>query len=204
MKNKIFLILIILVIVVIIFRKYFNQMAIPFLKPIQEKTFKYFTWDEFDATAKMPEDKGKDIYVNSQGKQKLTGSGKKYMKAITVKMLDDARHIIEKEWNEVKPASERIVFEIESGVRTQHYNDSLNNSVKDSAHITGYASDIVFRGYSDEQHRVMLDALRRVGFDRFGLGGAVHVDNDPTKPKNTVWYYANNPVKTNPLTLNIA
>ena len=164
--------------------------------------FRYFKLSEFDATASYPIDAGKEIYQNAIGKNKLKDSGKNTMKLVVVKMLDDAREIIENEWNAKKTPAEKIVLTIESGVRTQHYNDSLPNSVKNSAHVTGYAVDLIFKGYTTEQQTVMLEALKRVGFNRFGMGvNTVHVDADPTKPKNAVWHYSGNTIKINPLKL---
>lgn len=200
-KRNIIILSIVFVLLVALFIARYNKMRIPILTSALNSGFRYFNYNEFDSTAKFPEDSGKSTY-NKDGKQKLTNSGKENMKKSFVKKLDDARHIVEEEWNKVKPASERIVFEIESGYRTQHFNDSLANSVSNSAHIQGHAADIVIGGYTTEQQKVILEALKRVGINRFGMARTtVHVDDDPSKNPNRVWYYFSDSIKIDPLKL---
>jgi uncharacterized protein YcbK (DUF882 family) len=85
-----------------------------------------------------------------------------------------------------------IPFIITSGYRSQVYNDSLAESVPNSAHTKGLACDIALR--SDEDRRKIVHALVAVGFSRFGLGNSyVHVDDDTSKPTPAVWTYKSTP-----------
>jgi len=80
-----------------------------------------------------------------------------------------------------------IPFVITSGYRCEKHNKEIGG-VSDSAHIKGLASDIKVKNSSDRY--VILDALRKVGFNRFGIGpDFIHVDCDDTKPQNVIWTY---------------
>lgn len=101
------------------------------------------------------------------------GSGSK-MQQSTLQMLDKARE------------AAGVPFHINSGFRTQTYNDKLKDSVKNSAHLTGHAADIAV---TDTTRKRILKALYAQGFRRFGIGSRyVHVDNDSTK-NQAVWGY---------------
>lgn len=151
------------------------------------KELKYFDYREFDSTAKFPEDNGKETWTAPDGRKKLTGSGKANIKTALLRRLEDARDIVEKEWNaKGKP---RIVFSINSGYRTPYYNATLSGAVPNSSHTLGMAADISVKNYSEEQVDMMLEALRRAGFQRFGLYNTfIHVDvDDANRPSPTVW-----------------
>ena len=177
-------------IVIYLFRKYgfMNKLT---------KRFKYFDLKEFDSRA-LASDLG-DKYTKN-GKLYLVDSGKDNMDMTFVKKLDNARNIIEKEWNKNNPDN-RIIFRINSGYRTQVYNDTLSGSVTNSSHITGLASDVSLSGYTDEQIKIILNALVRVGLNRFGMGKTyVHVDNDKSKTNPTVWNYGIGSISIDPFT----
>jgi len=85
-----------------------------------------------------------------------------------------------------------IPFKITSGYRTKEYNeDLLNRGYKaspDSAHMKGHAADISVGSGSDRW--IVINALIRSGFNRIGIAKTfVHVDDDPSKPKNVIWTY---------------
>jgi len=169
--------------------------ALPTMTALDKK-LKFFRMDEFDSPAQAT-DTGEKYFKN--GKQYLRGSGEVNMQMGFVKMLDKARKIIEDEWNANNPTQE-IIFRVNSGYRTQGYNDSLSGSVPNSSHITGHAADISLKNYTDEQIGVVFNALNRVGFRRFGLGKTyVHVDNDASK-NNAVWNYGAGSISIDPLT----
>lgn len=84
-----------------------------------------------------------------------------------------------------------VPFTITSGLRTPKQNDSLDSSVKDSAHLTGHAVDLVCEA-SDDRYK-MIVALLFYGFKRIGIYAAhIHADNDLTKPQGVIWYVAAN------------
>lgn len=146
--------------------------------PINDK-FKYFVMSEFDSPALMPYDKDQETYKKGV-RSYIKNSGKNNMDYNFVKMLDDAREIIEKEWNSNKPGN-RIVFAINSGYRTKHFNGTLDGAVPNSAHTKGHAADINVKGWSKDKKDMVLDALKRVGFERVGIYDTFfHADNDPT------------------------
>lgn len=80
-----------------------------------------------------------------------------------------------------------VPFIITCGLRTQEQNDALSESVKDSAHLTGHAVDLAC---SDSQTRyAIISSLLAAGLNRLGIYSAhIHVDDDPTKPPNVIWY----------------
>lgn len=81
-----------------------------------------------------------------------------------------------------------IPFVITSGYRTKFHNDSLPNSVPDSAHTKGYAVDIAIKG--SLQRYTILQALLRAGFSRIGIAKTfIHVDSDPDKSPQVIWTY---------------
>ena len=103
------------------------------------------------------------------------GSGANMQESF-VRKLDDARTLAD------------TPFSITSGYRTPAHNKKVGG-VANSSHVTGYAADIAVK--SNSARFKILNALHAVGFNRIGIGkGFIHVDNDPTKPQNTVWVYA--------------
>lgn len=115
---------------------------------------RYFTVREFDSRDEV-------------------GSGNN-MKASTLIMLDDARHIA------------GIPFKIVSGYRTLAHNTRIGGS-KTSSHMKGFAADIYYDQKKDALR--IIAALHQVGFRRMGLADTfIHVDNDPDKPE-AYWDY---------------
>lgn len=82
-------------------------------------------------------------------------------------------------------------IKINSGVRSQAHNDSLPDSVKDSAHVKGKAADV---GTPNSYLRfVVVDEALRSGIRRIGIGSNfVHLDNDTSLPQDVIWVYSKN------------
>jgi uncharacterized protein YcbK (DUF882 family) len=173
-------------------------------RAFENSNYKYFSYSEFDTPAVQGVDEVSNIY-SKNGKSYVKNSGLKEMNGSFLNMLDKARDIIEKEYNSLNPGN-RIVFKINSGYRSPQYNKWLDENTsyqvaKTSAHMTGQASDINTAGYTNEQIRVMLNALRRAGFKRFGLASNfIHVDNDSTKTQNISWNYGAGSINIDPFT----
>lgn len=80
-----------------------------------------------------------------------------------------------------------IPFVITSGYRTKAHNEKVGG-VADSAHTKGLAVDLRVRTSSERY--IMMEALKKAGFKRFGIGSTfIHVDIDSTKPQNVMWTY---------------
>jgi hypothetical protein len=78
-----------------------------------------------------------------------------------------------------------VKFIINSWCRCQTYNDSLPNSVPDSAHIKGKAVDISAK----LNKQIILKSLRKAGFKRIGIAkGFIHADISTNKPQGE-WTY---------------
>lgn len=92
-----------------------------------------------------------------------------------MRYLDAARQIAE------------IPFVINSAYRTVQYEKSKGRDGS-SSHTKGLAVDI--KCESSRHRFVILDALMRVGFHRFGFGeDFLHVDGDNDKDRNVIWDY---------------
>jgi len=82
-------------------------------------------------------------------------------------------------------------FIITSGVRCKKHQEGLEKqglSVEKSAHALGLAADI--KTTSSWDRYAVLDALKRAGFKRFGIGrNFIHVDMDKSKPQDVAWDY---------------
>ncbi len=91
-----------------------------------------------------------------------------------VALLDKARDIA------------RIPFKLTSGYRTPSEN-ALVGGVQDSSHETGLAADILVT--NSINGGIILLALAKVGFTRFGFynDGHIHVDMDLSKPNPCYW-----------------
>lgn len=80
-----------------------------------------------------------------------------------------------------------IPFVINSAYRTVDYEKSKGRDGT-SAHTKGLAVDIACEG--SRQRFIILDALRRAGFHRIGIGRAfLHVDGDESKDQRVIWDY---------------
>lgn len=80
-------------------------------------------------------------------------------------------------------------FRINSGYRSKQYQEELRKNprikaARNSPHVQGVAADISLRG---ENTNKIIDALRKVGFNRFGVGKSfLHVDaGDRVNPR--IW-----------------
>lgn len=77
-------------------------------------------------------------------------------------------------------------FILNSAYRCEKHNAKVGGS-KTSSHMKGYAVDI--RVTSSANRFKILNALLAVGFNRIGIYKTfIHVDVDPDKPANVVWY----------------
>lgn len=79
-----------------------------------------------------------------------------------------------------------VPFIFSSGFRTPSHNKEVEGG-EDSSHLTGWAADIQAK---NSRHRfLILKALLDAGFTRIGIySWGFHVDSDPSKPKNVIWY----------------
>ncbi|QDP68179.1 MAG: putative peptidase M15 [Prokaryotic dsDNA virus sp.] len=78
-------------------------------------------------------------------------------------------------------------FIINSGHRTREHNRRVGGKA-DSSHLDGFACDIACS--NSRQRAIILSSVIRAGFNRIGIGDTfIHVDNDPSKPKNVFWMY---------------
>jgi uncharacterized protein YcbK (DUF882 family) len=79
-----------------------------------------------------------------------------------------------------------IPFVIESASRCFKHNKAVGG-VDSSAHCSGEAVDIVVNS-SQARYKLLQALLPR--FRRIGIGKTfIHVDDDPTKPKEVCWLY---------------
>ena len=103
------------------------------------------------------------------------GCGENSIQESFLAMLDNARDI------------SGIAYKISSGTRCATHNKNIGG-VSDSAHISGYAADIVCK---DSRSRALIrSGLMEAGFTRLGVAKSfIHSDNDPNKPKGVVWVY---------------
>lgn len=102
-------------------------------------------------------------------------SGRSYMQRRFMDKLQRARSI------------SGVRFHISSGYRDETYNDTLPDSVPNSAHIYGLACDIWFDSMADRLKA--FDAFREVGINRIGVSKFfIHVDVDDSKPAG-IWGY---------------
>ena len=192
-KTSVFLILpIVLVLVAFyVYREYlFNNRYINKVILKKDMEFNFFTFDEMDSPTGSGD---KNLpYYRRFGKNYITNSGKENFNPDTLKMLDDARGIIENEFNKANP-NEKIVFVINSGYRSDSRNKEVGG-VTNSAHRNkgdgSKAVDIKWSNYNKDQKQAIREALERVGFTRFGIANSfIHVDNDLTLPNPAVWTY---------------
>ena len=82
-------------------------------------------------------------------------------------------------------------MKVNSGFRCPEHNAELVAQGKgsaDSAHLSGHAVDIAVHN-NPERYKFMY-AFMVAGFVRIGIGDTfLHVDDDETKPQNTIWVY---------------
>ena len=103
------------------------------------------------------------------------GSGHR-MQFDTVRLLDELRRIL------------GTPLRINSGVRTPGHNAEVAGSKDGSAHIDGWAADITCR--TSRERLRLLRAAMILGFNRIGIGTTfIHLDADPSKPKDVIWLY---------------
>jgi zinc D-Ala-D-Ala carboxypeptidase len=81
-----------------------------------------------------------------------------------------------------------IPFHLNSSWRSKAYNDSLENSSPNSAHLRGNAVDIACANSSDRYQ--IIDACMAAGFTRIGIANTfIHIDVDEDLPNNVIWTY---------------
>ena len=79
-------------------------------------------------------------------------------------------------------------FIINSGFRKKEQNDKLENSVEDSAHLSGYAVDI--KCDTSAKRFAIIESGLRNGVTRFGVGSSyIHLDIAKDKPQKVIWLY---------------
>jgi len=80
-----------------------------------------------------------------------------------------------------------VPFRINSGYRTRDHNSEVGGKAA-SAHTRGFAADI-FALTSRDKFAIITTALVH-GINRIGIGSTfVHLDADPSLPKNVIWTY---------------
>ena len=107
----------------------------------------------------------------------MPGSGKEFMDIRLIMILDNMRH------------RSQLPYKINSGYRSQEYNDTLKNSSKNSSHIKGKAVDI---SAPDSKTRYsIIEAALHFGIQRIGIGASfIHIDiDDKDKPAEVCWIY---------------
>lgn len=156
----------------------------------------YYQLDEMDKTKD-----GKDFYKNDdpndidgnyartfKNLQPFLGNGVKYKyfsesEVKRWKLKPDLWVLLDKMRGECG-----FPFNITSGLRTKDENDSLKDSVSDSAHLSGLAVDIACKG-SSERFKMVQVAFAN-GITRIGIGKTfVHMDIDKSKVGNVMWHY---------------
>jgi len=81
-----------------------------------------------------------------------------------------------------------VPFKINSGYRTQHYNDKVLGARVGSSHKKGLAVDIHCVGSRDRYN--IINALLSVGINRIGIAKTfIHCDVDKDKDQNVIWIY---------------
>ena len=107
----------------------------------------------------------------------MPGSGKEFIDIRLILILDNMRH------------RSQLPYKINSGYRSQEYNDTLKNSSKNSSHIKGKAVDI---SAPDSKTRYsIIEAALHFGIQRIGIGSSfIHIDiDDKDKPAEVCWIY---------------
>lgn len=169
------------IIILVVITYYFinNNTMTRVVSKITEQGLKYFKFEEFDSPAVQ----GIDTNVYTKGtRQFVKDSGLQSMDKDFIKRLDNARDEVETVWNKYNP-TRKIVFLINSALRTPHYNvwlaENTNYQVAtNSPHKLGKAVDISVSAYDPEQREVIIRALRNQGFERFGIANTfIHVDS---------------------------
>jgi len=156
----------------------------------KDMQFKYFTYDEFDSSASVQDiASGVSTYRRS-GKQYITDSGKNNMDGDVIRMFDEARDIVEKEYNSI--GGNQIYFKVNSGYRTDSRNvevgGKLNSAHRNKEGSKSKAGDISYSSYSQTERNIIEEALRRVGFTRIGKYSTfIHADNDLSLPNPANW-----------------
>lgn len=84
-------------------------------------------------------------------------------------------------------------FKITSGYRTKEHNIKVGGE-KDSAHLEGYAADIVINS-SSARFKIINEAIK-LGFNRIGIGDTfIHLDISPMSIKDVIWTYPSGTVR---------
>lgn len=80
-----------------------------------------------------------------------------------------------------------IPFVLNSAYRSVEW-EKKHSRTGTSSHCEGRAVDI--RCYSETNRFIIVDALRKAGFNRIGIAkNYIHVDDSPTHTPNVIWLY---------------
>ena len=81
-----------------------------------------------------------------------------------------------------------VPFKINSGYRTEYWNDKVIKARIGSSHKLGLAVDIACKG--SRPRALIITALLEVGITRIGIGKTfIHCDVDNKKDQNVFWLY---------------
>jgi zinc D-Ala-D-Ala carboxypeptidase len=79
-----------------------------------------------------------------------------------------------------------VSYKLNSAIRCEAHNSTIERAKPDSSHIYGLAVDISTN--SSYQRYKILYGLIKVGFCRIGIyKNYIHVDDDPSKPQSVAW-----------------
>ena len=105
----------------------------------------------------------------------ISGSGER-MHEEFIQKLDELRDVLG------RPLA------INSGFRSEAHNAKLSKAVGKSAHTEGWAADIKVNTSTERLELVKFSLIH--GFTRIGVAETfIHLDMDPSKPKNVLWLY---------------
>tara|TARA_A100001201_G_C4020953_1_gene180570 strand:+ start:381 stop:758 length:378 start_codon:yes stop_codon:yes gene_type:complete len=81
-----------------------------------------------------------------------------------------------------------IPFTINSGYRTENYNNNVLGARVGSSHCKGLAADI--RAIGSRDRSLIIQALISVGINRIGIANTfIHCDVDKDKDQDVIWLY---------------
>ena len=81
-----------------------------------------------------------------------------------------------------------VPFKINSGYRTQNYNNNVLGARVGSSHCKGLAADI--RAIGSRDRSLIIQALISVGINRIGIAKTfIHCDVDNDKDQHVIWLY---------------
>lgn len=145
--------------------EYFDSYDNPYIKPLGQISYVM----KVNVSIKKPVAKYK--YFNTKSDPKMIGVSEDLMYKLDAMRTECG-----------------FPFRITSGFRTVAYNNTLKNSVEDSAHTLGLAVDLYCTD-SNKRDKIV-ESAKRQGITRIGLASTfVHVDIDANKPQQVLWLY---------------